>query len=508
MHIYVVSFLTFFLTFVSSAGCRSNKDYKVAARSEIVIILRSYKTPDDTYEVKKGVFYKTLDPELSFFEGSKRFSLDVRKQRKLSDTLKINPKTNAVTILIRANAFTTFDYLVNAGDTLEVSTSPQGQPAVRIINRPTKRFDQSFDSLWFANTGYPEMTALDKAHRISLFVDYGKSPAEISKEKAYLKSIYSQLANDEITRIQEIADSLQRISQISPENHLYITNRNRFKLMELGLSDAEGAIKKQFSLVNNDSFVHSIGANSYFYSYLDKVSDRLFAEKALPIDFKDGVNRNYCQVFDTLAQSTTLANSIRQYLLAREMKRIVNSFSPDVYLSYFDKFKSISTDSLLIEDLKRNYFLNEINALKELETVTLSSSRQQATTLDQILTANKGYVLYIDFWASWCLPCRESMKHTINLKERYKGEKFKIIFLSIDKNAESWVKAARIEGIDNYTDSYIVKNYPIAAFFKSYNLTSIPRYMLYDKSGKLLYAKALTPDNTFLKQIIEEQFKK
>lgn len=491
-----------------TAGIISNRNNAAPIRSEIVIVLKAYKAPADTYEVKKGVFYKTLDSEISIFEGSRRFSLDLEKTPTLNDTLKINPRTNTITLLIRANVFTTFDYLVNAGDTLEVSTSSGRQPIVKVINRPTRRFDQSFDSLWFKKAGYPEMTVLAMANRISLFIDYGKSPAEINKQKTYLKSVYYQLAYEEISGIQEIADSLRKINQISSETYIYITNRNRFNLMELGLPEAENALKEQFSLINNDSLVQSFGANSYFYSYLDKISDRFFAEKAQPIDLKDGVNRNYCQVFDTIAQSNIIVSSIRQYLLSREMKRIINSFSPEIYLLYFEKFKSVSTDSILIEEMKKNYFLNEIGALKELKSVTLSSSGQQSTTLDQILANNKGNVLYIDFWASWCLPCRESMKHALRLQEKYKGKKFEIIFLSIDKNAESWLKAAKAEGIDKAKGSYIVKNYPMAEFFKTVKLTSIPRYMLYDRSGKILFAEAPHPESSYLQKIIEEEIKR
>src|SRR5438552_5040416 len=57
------------------------------------------------------------------------------------------------------------------------------------------------------------------------------------------------------------------------------------------------------------------------------------------------------------------------------------------------------------------------------------------------LSSMKGKVFLLDFWASWCVPCRFSNKHLVKLYEKYKGKGFEILGVSLDDNTTAWKKA-------------------------------------------------------------------
>lgn len=100
------------------------------------------------------------------------------------------------------------------------------------------------------------------------------------------------------------------------------------------------------------------------------------------------------------------------------------------------------------------------------------------------LSSLKGKVVLLDFWASWCAPCRASNKILVKLYEKYKAKGFEIYSVSIDDNAGKWENAIKKDKI-----TWLQVNEP--GGFKGrtavhWGIYGIPTTYLIDKEGRLL----------------------
>ena len=102
------------------------------------------------------------------------------------------------------------------------------------------------------------------------------------------------------------------------------------------------------------------------------------------------------------------------------------------------------------------------------------------TTSGQSVTlANyKGYVLVLDFFATWCIPCRESIPHLINLNRKYGKQGLQVLGMSVDEDGDKALK------------SFISEkkiNYPVALTSEDlqadYGIRSVPTLFIINKKG-------------------------
>ncbi len=101
------------------------------------------------------------------------------------------------------------------------------------------------------------------------------------------------------------------------------------------------------------------------------------------------------------------------------------------------------------------------------------------------LSSLKGQVVLIDFWASWCKPCRNENPNLVKTYGKYKDKGFTIYSVSLDKNKDAWVNAI---GQDNLSWPYhgsnlLFWNCPVAGL---YNIKSIPATFLIDREGNIV----------------------
>ncbi|MDQ5930115.1 MAG: Redoxin family protein, partial [Bacteroidota bacterium] len=122
----------------------------------------------------------------------------------------------------------------------------------------------------------------------------------------------------------------------------------------------------------------------------------------------------------------------------------------------------------------------------------------------EIMKKYQGKVVYVDFWATWCGPCRSGIERIKPLKEEMIGKDVAFVYLTNQTSPEKTYSAMipDIKG-EHYRLSTDEWNYLAAKF----NISGIPHYVLVNKKGEVVKPKLGHYDNEELKKILEEEMK-
>jgi peroxiredoxin len=114
----------------------------------------------------------------------------------------------------------------------------------------------------------------------------------------------------------------------------------------------------------------------------------------------------------------------------------------------------------------------------------------------------KGKYVLVDFWASWCRPCRAENPNVVTAYNKFKNKNFTILGVSLDQNKDAWVQAIKNDGL-TWTHMSDLKYWESAAV-STYKFQGIPYNILIDPSGKVIGESLRGPT---LEQKLEEILK-
>lgn len=159
---------------------------------------------------------------------------------------------------------------------------------------------------------------------------------------------------------------------------------------------------------------------------------------------------------------------------------IVNSYpihpAKALYDSLSNEIKYSRAGKLCYEEIKRKLNLTQGSILPNFEGFDVNNKSFS-------LSAFRGKFVLLEFWASWCVPCRKAIPEIKNVYKKYHHKGFEIVAISIDRDNNAWKKAIENDAITSWT--HLLRSEKMVDFL---SISEIPQSILLDRSGKIIWS--------------------
>lgn len=176
---------------------------------------------------------------------------------------------------------------------------------------------------------------------------------------------------------------------------------------------------------------------------------------------------------------------VKDYAVSRLMQEYQTLLSKPVAKRTADRIEDPALRALFGED-----FLAGIPEAKKAPSADLRFLNLQGQEV--LLSSYVGKVVYIDFWASWCGPCKVQFPFAKTLHKEVKDVVF--LNLSLDDTAERWKEGIKDNALEEFSHGFLKEGWKTPLLLQQ-GVNGIPRYMIVDKSGVIREFNAKRPND-------------
>lgn len=406
---------------------------------------------------------------------------------------RIEIRTSKPTFFISYSPF-----LVYPGDTLQVSLKNGYQMDLRPFNNVQRvkefSFLEEFSNKWTIRED--EIKIQKKSDVLNKSNGLGEKLNEIEHiynlKMKFLDSmlLYKKVGSfefDRKIRMYYEPDSINKIIWLYDLYKDSLKNEDQYIDMYRGL----------LPIVNNLKSEEQI-EDGYFFS-IEKIADILLPKKIQRIinvlDF-EACYHNASILFKGVTKDYILTRIM--YTGYKKKLPISSAYKMDYYKNC--ETKEYSANVRLLESDQNKY---DKEVVKYGSNALYDYDKTEATSIEKVIENNYGKIVIIDFCASWCVPCLEEFLYEKKLQELYIGKKIIFLGVSLDTEIQKWRNSILTNSM-NSRENYVFISPKEADFIRKYNIEFIPRYMIFDKNGKIVNDDAPRPSDPKLKELIEK----
>jgi thiol-disulfide isomerase/thioredoxin len=304
-----------------------------------------------------------------------------------------------------------------------------------------------------------------------LNIFYKQQPLSISSEdigKYRLQFMLSQSkSNEEQTLIKELIEAPSITAELLNQGNIYPLESSDYDLF---LNKRVAALRKPY--------------NELWSKYWEKIPDSIHLHALLKeLDFVlDKHNKN---LISQLYAAYCINRFYENNSPGPELNLwITNNIDDPILkkLSLENHKKEAEAASEFADYAKNTFFISQIK-----------SGEEDDAFFNKIIQQFRGKVIYIDFWADWCSPCRAGFKPAARLKKEYAGKDVVFLYFGYNCKNERWDQVIKQDQVSGY--HYWLDKEQGKVLKEKFGIIGIPHYLLVDRNGEISAEQAPDPGN-------------
>lgn len=255
-------------------------------------------------------------------------------------------------------------------------------------------------------------------------------------------------------------------------------------------------LKQLMQAINAITKKQEFNVNVQFY--LNELVRELFPKNLMWSFDDEGLKA----CFDSVENNFT--GLAREYLLSRIMYGAYAKGLkvPAAYVEKYQRYSVNSEYQKIVFNTKKERERNDADT-KGSKSILLAADGKSEFILEKVLEQNKGKLILIDLWASWCGPCLKELPYVTQLRGRYSDDKIIFLPISLDKQISSWRETMNRMSMPK-SNSYLLLNASKTSFYKKFRINEIPRYLLFNKNGEIINDNTASPSETALTTLLDK----
>ncbi|MCM1301253.1 MAG: TlpA family protein disulfide reductase [Bacteroides cellulosilyticus] len=486
------------LSFLACTACRRH----IVSKPDGAVIICVGNSVSDT------LIYLTDDPDGGSLGGSDlpvfRFSCsDVRQTvpsytcSMICDTLHIPFSCDHIILAYDYTPAETMHVLLRQDDTIVISRS-NTLPEITFPGHPEKSFSANYDCHKAKRYGLIYGYSVEAHERIPLLLHF-KFMRQLPQYRQALQEVRTKRLDDNRDEAFWL-DSLLSVGLLDSVEHNYYKIRNRYQRLRMELADvSKDELKIILSTYDDTSYIN--GCYSFYRDYYRDAAQKYYYDKQIRI--ASGVIPDYKLAFRRIGEELLLHGRLRDEMLYACFRNIEALNPVTDGKNYYALIADILQDTTVVGDFHRRYDAAYARDIVFDNDLLLQDVSGTGLSFRDLLAGFVGQVVYVDFWASWCTPCMAGMPASEQLRKEYRDKEIVFVYLAFNDRPDAWKAALAKAGLEDTEHSYLVANSNTCIWVEQLKINTIPRFLLYDRQGRLVDENAPRPDSKEIRVLID-----